>query len=105
MAEVDFYRRAHGELEQTRRRMSVMAGAFEAKKSSAGDFSEQYQRLNESINSYTENSETLLKEAAGLLAEGKDLHAKSLLVETGKKMRALVEDIENEVSEFNEKVK
>lgn len=103
LAEVDFYRRAHGQLEQTRRRMSVMADAFKAKKSSAGDFSQQYQRLNESIISYTENSDSLMQEAAELLAQGKDLHAKSLLVETGKKMRALIVEIENEVGQFNKK--
>jgi len=83
--------------------MSVMADAFKAKKSSAGDFSQQYQRLNESIISYTENSDSLMQEAAELLAQGKDLHAKSLLVETGKKMRALIVEIENEVGQFNKK--
>lgn len=103
MAEVDFYRRAHGQLEQTRKRMSVMAEAFKAKQSSAGDFSEEHRRLNESINSYTENSDSLLQEAAALLAQGKDLHAKSLLVETGKKMQALIVEIENEVARFNKK--
>ena len=103
MAEVEFYRRAHGQLEQTRKRMSVMADAFKAKNSSAGDFSQEQRRLNESINSYTENSDSLMQEAAALLAQGKDLHAKSLLVETGKKMQALIVEIDNEVAQFNKK--
>lgn len=105
MAEVEFYRRAHGQLEQSRRRLSVMAGAFKAKGSPQGDFSEQHQRLNASIDSYTSNSESLLTQAAMLLAEGKDLHAKSLLVETGKEMQALIVDIEDEVGQFNKKTR
>ncbi len=101
MAEVEFYRRAHGELEQTRRRMAVMANAFKAQGSPKGDFIQEHERLNASIDKYTSNSETLMRQAAELLAEGKDLHAKSMLVETGKEMKAIAREIEVEVGEFN----
>lgn len=103
MEEVKFYRRAHGKLEQSRKRLSVMAAIFKAKSSSAGDFSQQHEQLNDSIDVYTSNSNSLLTEAAKLRAQGKDVHAKALLVETGKKMQMLVKEIEREVGEFNKK--
>ena len=105
MGEVEFYKRAHGQLEQTRKRMTIMAGAFKAKGSPRGDFSEKHRELSSSVDEYTGNSETLLRQAAELLAEGKDLHAKSLLVETGKEMQGLVKEIEREVNEFNQKTR
>ena len=80
-----------------------MAAIFKAKSSSAGDFSQQHEQLNDSIDVYTSNSNSLLTEAAKLRAQGKDVHAKALLVETGKKMQMLVKEIEREVGEFNKK--
>lgn len=105
MEEVAFYRRAHGQLAKVQKRMSIMANAFKAKGSRAGDFSEQYQQFNSSIENYTSNSEPLLRQAADLLAQGKAPHAKGLLVNTGVEMRDLVLEIEREIGKFNKKTR
>ena len=105
MEEVKFYRRAHVKLDQTRKRMSIMAQAFKARDLPKGDFSDQHQRLKTSIENYTNNSESLLRQAADLLAQGKTPHAKGLLVNTGKEMQELVLEIEREIGNFNKKTR
>ena len=103
MEEVAYYRRAHGKLEQTRKRLSIMASAFKAQGSPAGDFSEQQKRLNSSVEAFTSQSETVLRQASDLLAQGKEVTAKALLVNTGKEMHELVLEIEREVGKFGKR--
>ena len=104
MPEVQFYQKAHFELEKARRVMSIMVQAFQATTPSASGLTESFNGLNQEAEGYTRNSKTLVKEAAQLMAEGKDIAAKSSLVNTAKKMNILAKQINDEVEAFNKTI-
>ena len=104
LEEVKFYQRWHVELEKSRIKMSIMSKAFQSASIPGNSFTATFDELNSSADKYTNNSKSLVKEAAELYAKGKDVHAKSLLVTTAREMKDLRDEIDNEVGEFNQKI-
>ncbi len=104
MSEVQFYQNACVRLEKSRRVMSIMVKAFESTSPNSSGLANSFTELNRDAQEYIKNSKTLLTEAAKLMADGKEIAAKSSMVNTAKKMNQLAANIDDEIESFNKTI-